>query len=298
MFLLKSNRLRVEISEPGECPNNNFRFDRAGFISEVVLDGDRHFCANEPKNLAHPSTGGRGLCCEYTADYSGEVNDGEYYPKFGIGLIKKDGPYCFYTRYPDVKEFPVSFSHDETSAEFVTDPIVCLGYGLKSRKKISAEENRLTVEVVLENVGEKEIVTEEYCHNFLSIDGMAVSPDYRLDLPTVAGLGGREIPNQYPGPCNFLADGNGIALKRCETAVSLSSIPLDGMEETGEFVWRLIHKGAKAMVVGRDFITPSKLTLWSADHIISPEIFHTVSVKPGGSVSWKRCMAFESVVQK
>ncbi len=40
----------------GEDRRPGVRFDRAGFITEVAHE--RPFCANEPKNLAHPSTGG------------------------------------------------------------------------------------------------------------------------------------------------------------------------------------------------------------------------------------------------
>ncbi|MGT2910485.1 hypothetical protein ACVR1I_02080 [Streptococcus cameli] len=53
MILLSNERLRVEIAEPGERPNDTLRFDRAGFISDVTLDGDTHFGANEPMNLRH-----------------------------------------------------------------------------------------------------------------------------------------------------------------------------------------------------------------------------------------------------
>lgn len=103
MILLENDRLRVEISEPGDNPNQTVRFDRAGFISDVTLDGAYHFGANEPSNLAHPSTGGRGFCCEYKANYSGEVEDGEYFPKLGVGLIRREGPYKFFGKYKDIQ---------------------------------------------------------------------------------------------------------------------------------------------------------------------------------------------------
>ena len=59
MLTLQNDRLRVEIAEPGEAPNTGFRFDRAGFIADVVLDGAHSFCTSEPLNLIHPSSGGR-----------------------------------------------------------------------------------------------------------------------------------------------------------------------------------------------------------------------------------------------
>ena len=40
-ILLRSDRLKVEIAEPGLFPNVTTRFDRAGFVTQVTLDG-RH----------------------------------------------------------------------------------------------------------------------------------------------------------------------------------------------------------------------------------------------------------------
>ena len=73
MFTLESSRLRLEIAEPGERPNTGFRFDRAGFIADVILDGGMHFGAAEPRNLIHPCSGGRGFCSEYRFDCSNEA---------------------------------------------------------------------------------------------------------------------------------------------------------------------------------------------------------------------------------
>ena len=295
MFLLENKRLRVEISEPGDTPNDGCRFDRAAFISDVTLDGAVHFCANEPKNLSHPSSGGRGLCCEYNANYSEEVEDGEYYPKLGVGLIKKNGPYHFYDRYPDVKEFPVTVTHDGATATFVTEPIPCLGYAVKVTKEVEVSGTTIRLKTTLENVGEKEIVTKEYCHNFLSVDGMAISPDYALDFPLLIHLEQGALENHYPNPCNLYIEGTAVRFERAETAVSMTDLPLwPKMREP--FTWKLSHAGAKASVEGADFITPTGVRVWAVDHIISPEIFHVVTVKSGESVSWKRSWTFETRV--
>lgn len=58
MIILKTDRLMAMIAEPGVAPNNNFRFSRAGAVTQVVLDGSYYFCASEPHHLAHPSSGG------------------------------------------------------------------------------------------------------------------------------------------------------------------------------------------------------------------------------------------------
>ena len=108
MIFLDNKTLRVEIAEPGEHPNDGVRFDRAGFITEVVLNNEIHFCGNENKNNRHKTTHGRGLCCEFKLDASSEAKIGERYPKIGVGLIlkEKEGRYAFTEDY-DIEYFPV-----------------------------------------------------------------------------------------------------------------------------------------------------------------------------------------------
>ena len=102
MLKISSARLEIKIPLPGESPNDTCRFDRSGFISSIVLDGKHSFCATEPTNLAHPSSGGVGLCNEFKFDIAcDEANIGEMFPKFGIGLFVKpdEKPFCFFQKY-------------------------------------------------------------------------------------------------------------------------------------------------------------------------------------------------------
>ena len=291
MILLENDRLRVEISEPGENPNQTVRFDRAGFISEVTLDGAYHFGANEPSNLAHPSTGGRGFCCEYKANYSGEVGDGEYFPKLGVGLIRREGPYKFFGKYKDIQYFPVSVTSSRTEAVFVTEPAECLGVAMRQTKRVSIDGNTMTVDVTVENTGSRPIETQEYCHNFISVDGMGISPEYRVEFPLLSlEEGVRE--NEYPTPCNYYAKGSTISYLRTEREVSLCKIPLTGYKGQKPFTYTVAHSGAKARVEGCDDVVCNDIILWSTDHIISPEIIQKIMVQPGEKFSWKRSWTF------
>lgn len=297
MIYLTNDRLRVEISEPGERPNDTQRFDRAGYISNVVLDGDTHFGANEPMNLRHPSSGGRGLCCEFSADFSQGVGIGEAFPKLGVGLITQDSElgYQFAHTYDKVEPYPVSYTHTDTTAEFSTAALPCRGIAATVRKKISIEGNMLILEGEITNVGEQVIETEEYCHNFLSIDGMAISPDYRLELPDMPDLGTERLEG-WGGydHNNFIADGRAIRFEKCETDVSLSLLSTDGIAEQETFTWKLLHQGAKASVTGIDSVKPTNLLLWATDHIVSPEIIQTIRIAPGESHQWTRRWVFEA----
>lgn len=292
MIYLTSDVLRVEISEPGKQPNDRTRFARAGFISDVTVNGSHHFCASEPRNLSHPSSGGRGLCCEYKADYSSEVEEGKYYPKLGVGLIRKDGPYDFAATYQDVIFFPVSMTAEAGKCTFITHPLPCMGYAAEEVRIIEVKGNSVYMKCTLKNVGEKPLITEEYCHNFLSIDGMAISPDYRLDIPALHFGKGR-LENKYPTPCNFVMDGTGILLERAELAVSLADLPMENYDGERPLRWSLSHKGARGRVSGSDDIPVDSVTLWATDHLISPEILQRISLLPGEKATWSREWTFE-----
>ncbi|GAB5409344.1 MAG: hypothetical protein BalsKO_17090 [Balneolaceae bacterium] len=57
------------------------------------------------------------------------------------------------------------------------------GYTYILFKKIELLENGFLVSYTLENTGEKDIITDEYTHNFLSINNQPVSPNYALSFP-------------------------------------------------------------------------------------------------------------------
>lgn len=296
MFTLKSDRLRVEISEPQEKPNDRFRFDQAAYISDVILDGGMHFGASEPRNLAHPSSGGRGFCSEFRFDVSKEAEIGEYFPKFGVGLIRKEETekYSFHKAYKDVKRFQVEIRHDEKKAVFITDPEPCLGYAMKSTRIVTVEGNCMILVTEAENTGEKEIQMQEFCHNFISIDGMAVGSDYRLDMPRIPDLGRERLNNRRGFSGVMRGAGKGITF--CEFTAIDTDFAVDGADIEPEvpFNWKMTHLGARAYVEGADYFVPQKVAVWGVDHILSPEIVHGFVLKPGERHQWKRSWRFDT----
>lgn len=295
MITLQSGRLRVELADPGEAPNTKFRFDRAGYITEIILDGSVRFCASEPHNLRHPHSGGRGLCSEYRFDASGEAAPGEYFPKFGVGLIRKEQeePYLFHKSYKEVRPFPVEVRAENDTAVYITRPVSCLGYAIAAEKRITVSGSELTMEIKMTNTGEKSVDIQEYCHNFISIDGMAAGSDYRLDMPGIGDLGDRRLTDRRGAPSGLRGCGKGITF--CEPALTATdfAVVTDQISHDVPFLWRLSHKGAMAYVEGEESFTPSQINIWAMDHMMCPEVFHSFSLKPGEIHSWKRKWRFE-----
>jgi hypothetical protein len=297
MFTLISPRLRVELPVPGEAPNTSLRFDRAGYIADVILDGGHHFCASEPLNLAHPSSGGRGLCNEWVCDVSAEAEIGEYFPKFGVGLIRKeeDFKYVFHRPYRDVVPFPVTFTHTEDTATFVTQPVPCLGYALQSTKTIIVKDNTITMTICAENVGEKPLSIKEFCHNFISIDGMALGSDYHLSLPSIPDQGDQRMNNRSGQSGSFRGEGHGLTF--CEFSPIATDVAFDPAElaRSDVFCWKLRHDGAKMWVQAEDFYQPAKFCVWAVDHIVAPEVSIGFTLQPGQSQQWTRRWTFDTM---
>jgi len=296
MITLKSNRLRVEIAESGEAPNTTCRFDRTGFITDIILDGSTWFCASEPKNLIHPSSGGRGLCNEYQCDVSQEAQIGEYFPKFGIGLIQKedDEKYIFHRQYSNVKPFSVNVRAAPDSVIFNTQPEPCLGYALSCGKTITVRDNYLQMDVEVKNTGSKDIEISEYCHNFLSIAGMAIGPDYSLEFPALRQKSAdkKALSGRRGELLSIIGDGRNFIFSEFNAKASLFPVDVSDAAPGSPFSWRLSNRAAKASVEETDDFIPANVSVWAVDHIVSPEIFYHFSVKPGESKKWTRRWKF------
>ncbi len=290
MFLLNSERLRVEIAHPGEAPNTTTRFDRAGFITEVVLDGAHRFCASEPNNLSHPSSGGRGICCEYIFDPSEEAAVGDFFPKLGVGLLEKpsEAPYSISTRY-EARPYPIHMQITENRAVFTTEPMSCLGYAVSQIKTVAVEGNELSISVCLTNTGERSLECREYCHNFLTINGMALGPDYRVDFDCAGDLGEGVLDGALS------LSGKSVVVTRYDPVAALGRIPADKLIPGGPFKWTMSNTAARANISVRDEIDLCDLVVWAADHMLSVESFHRLSLRPGESGAWRRTWRFDSL---
>lgn len=293
---LKSDKLRVELTSPGTPPNDYFRFDRTGFISEVTLYDGTRFCASEPRNLKHPSSNGRGFCSCYRFDTSMEVAKGAYFPILGVGLLKKpdEDKYSQFLRYDDgFIPFQIQRKFTEDTAEYEVLPLPCNGYAVHEYRTIAVKGDMITNRVRLENVGSKPMEIVEYCHNFISIGGMAVGPDYTIDFPQINDLSGTQQKDAERGTeTNFLTNGKGFRMKQYEPGDFSVAISDYSFYKGEPFVWRVSNRAAGAYVEGRDTINLKRVKIWTCDHMVCPEIYQHISIQPGESWEWSRELRF------
>jgi len=289
-IVIQSDRLRVEIAEPGIPPNTTTRFDRAGFVTQVTLDQTHRFCSREPDNLSHPSSGGYGLCSEFRSlEPALEAPMGAQFPKFGIGLLTKtlEGRYVFHHKYP-CEPFAVSVEATASTVTFDTAPKECLGYAAHLTKVLSVAGNELTMTMTFENVGTRPIAFDEYCHNFITLDYLPIGPEYFLHMPVVNQDG--KLAKTGVALCG---KGHGVGFRCYSNEPSL--LDIDRSEILGEapFTWRLTHEKTPASISETVSVLPTRVIVWAIDHIISPEVVCHFEVAPGERVTWARRWTFE-----
>ncbi|MDQ2086790.1 hypothetical protein RBH29_10175 [Herbivorax sp. ANBcel31] len=283
-IILNNERLKVEIDYPG----NNYkgsRFDWTGFITEILLDDKYSFCTKESL-VSGKGSGGIGLCNEFgihtPLGYT-SAKPKEKFPKLGIGLLTRsdESDYFFFDKY-EVSPFNFIISKKSDSITFITEPSECNGYAVKMTKKISIKDNFLVIDYLLENTGSKEIITEEYCHNFISINKNPVGSGYMLNFPYDINI--KEVPE---------------VLTFNENKISLNKNPkkdfhcnIEGFNAVDNHYWELVFEPLKTGVREHSNFPVKSVALWGNTHVISPEVFIDVNIKPGKTQKWTRKYEF------
>jgi hypothetical protein len=285
---LKSERLQVEISEPGSIYQGT-RFDWTGFITQVTLDGVHTFCVPESLEPGK-GCGGIGLCNEFGIDQPvgfQEAKPGDLFPKLGIGLLRKpdNEDYSFGRNYEIAQRFPIQVENNSIQAKFICQPVDCNGYSAQLIKTVRVWGTNLEILYELENTGQKTLSTNEYVHNFVGINQEPIEPDYRL---------------QFPAPIH-------IDEKAC---VSLENLNIQGSTvyfrgplpslylRTQDFFfsslpqWKLILQSQKIGLQEIDDFKPCRVAVWGTFHVLSPEIFVEIALPPGQSQKWTRHFKF------
>lgn len=287
MIKIKNKQLEVEIAEIGELYNGS-RFDQTSFITQVTLDGKHTFCGAESP-IEGMGSGGRGLCGEFgiieTIGYD-DAKPGEMFPKIGVGLLKRPDytPYSFSTNY-EVDPFDIECIPSNESVSFVIQPKECRGYAMRLSKTLTISDNRLEINYVLTNSGSKALHTDEYCHNFLSINSQTINADYLLTT---------SLPPPLKNTPEILhPDGNKISWSgKPKTTFYF----LDDQVPTGTPAqWTLSHTPSGVGVRETSNFPLSKFALWGTQHVVSPETFFRIDLQPGEETTWRRVYEFLNI---
>lgn len=283
-YVLKNERLSIGMFLGGNYYKKS-RFDWMGMITEVTLDGKDRFCTKESL-IEGKGTEGRGLYNEFGIEepvgYE-EAVVGEYFPKIGIGLLKKEdnNPYDFFRDYL-IDKFESEVDVKKDCITFTCNPKEVNGYSIKYVKKISIKNDELIIEYSLKNLGTKVIETTEYCHNFISINDNPIGSDYTIKFSYPV-----KIDNK---PKVFNINKNEITIN--QDVKDVFYCRLKEFSTDKEQYFELIHKPSGVGFRESSYFNIERVAIWGMPHVISPEIFNKIKINPGEIQEWKRVYRF------
>jgi hypothetical protein len=283
--------LQVELGLPGEV-YRGARFDWTGFITRVTLDGTHTFCVPESYQ-AGTGTGGIGLCNEFGIDQPvgyGEARPGEFFPKLGIGLLRRldESPYSFACPYEVARPFPVDLEHGVDWARVIVEPVECQGYAVRLVKTFQVAENRLEISYSLANTGLRPVVTHEYVHNFIGIDQQPLGPGYLLRFPYPVVVD----PQMTSGLDSLTLAGHDVHFSAAAGQGLYFRAQPAGRSEQPQ--WEMWLQASGVGVREYDDFAPLRVAVWGTAHVLSPEIFVPIDLPPGTSQTWRRRFEFLS----
>lgn len=210
-----------------------------------------------------------------------EAKAGGTFIRIGVGVVRKpDEPaYQNFKTYEildpgqwDVKveKSRIRFTHVLKGPD---------GYAYRYTKWIALEKgkSRMRIEHTLENIGRKQIQTQQYNHNFFVMDGQPTGPESVVQFPF-------ELRQTRAFP-NGLAEARG---KEIRYTAELEK----GQSTYGEFAGaapydiRMENRKAKAGVRITGDVPIAKLVYWSIRTTFCPEPYIDLTVDPGKKTRW------------
>lgn len=283
--MLKNDKLEIQIDLPMENYKSS-RFDWTGKIVSVKYK-DILVSGIEKMDSEDLNTIGRGFYNEFgiwTPLGFDEAKEGEYFHKIGVGLLKKkENDYIFNKEYEIVPaSFKVTTETNKVKIECQSHDVK--GYSYILNKEIELNESVFIIRYHLQNTGEKTIKTDEYNHNFIAINEDLIGSDYILKFPFELD------PESFNGAVN----------PEGKIEFSQNKFVFNGTPEEQFFFgnlsggnkvdasWELINTKTKIGISEIGDFETSKINLWGWSHVICPEVFFDINIKPGQSVEWSR----------
>lgn len=263
MIKIGNERLRLEILEP-YTEYENVRFDHMGFIRQVYLDGNPILADYYEDKFV-----GAGLCNEFGIINAVGYAPGEYFPKIGVGVLKGDNEPA-YNFMRDYQGTPFDYEMEEgcDAVTFKAQPKACNGYAFSYEKTIRVTESDIEIAYTLTNQGEKEIVTDEYAHNFIP-----VSKPYQIRTPVEDSV-----------DTHLVAKDGSIAITPPYTPPTMNRYT-PKTEDT--FFWELENDQGIVISETAGFV-PDGFAVWGSENLIAPEISCKICIKPGETQRWSR----------
>ena len=283
--ILKNNHLELHIDAPTENYSCT-RFDWTGKISQLKFQ-NIPLTTIENTDLINTACFGKGFYNEFGIDTPlgfHETAIGGWFHKIGIGLLKKENEqYLFHKKYA-VKPAKFSVSTEANAVIIHCTSEAFNGYSYKLTKEIKLYSSSFTIKYTLHNTGEKEIVTDEYVHNFMATDNALKGKEYALEFPF------KLEPPLFDETVNteqkVTIGNNRITFKETPKEQFFFSNLSGGKLENA--AWTLLNSNTKIGIQETGNFQTNKMNVWGWGHVISPELFFKINIKAGKALEWTR----------
>lgn len=291
---LKNDNLCLELNKPGKVYQGS-RFDWTGQIVQITYLGKHTFCTKELKDEKFYKTQGQGLYNEFGIDMPvgyDACRPCDQFPKIGVGLLTKkyDIPYDFFNPY-QIDPFQFTYTKTLSNIIFRCQSNSYGDYAFGLEKVIKLDKSSFSISYTLKNTGKKVILTNEYVHNFLSINNRPIDGKYKLFFSF------QLYPNRFE---NYLNPNDVVQFSK--SSLTWKSVPKSAFffsklntDYRGSASWLLVQVQDKVAIRESVNFKIQKMNLWGEAHVVSPEIFALIHVRPGKSYSWKRKYEFFTV---
>ena len=283
--ILKNKNLEVHIDTPFE--NYKFsRFDWTGKIVKVKFQNIQ-LSSVERTNCENEHLFGKGFYNEFGIDTAlgfDETDIGGWFHKIGVGLLKKDNTQYLFSENYEIKPADFKIISEPNRLLISCRSEAVNGYAYLLKKEIELHDSSFTIKYYLQNTGDKDIITNEYVHNFMAINNDLIGSNYQLKFPFLIKP---ELFGESVNPeLNVIIGPNDIKFNNQPNEQFFFSNLAGSANVNAE--WELTNLESNIGISETGSFQTNKVNLWGWKHVISPELFFKIFIKPGESSEWSR----------
>lgn len=265
------------------------RFDWSGIIYSLVYKGHGYFGEWRP---VHNPTG--------SSDITGPVNGylkpglgyetadvGDEFVRIGVGAIKKiqESEYNPFKTYEihNFGEWQTRSGKDWIEYTHTLQTQSGWSYVYKKHIQLTSSPAGFVISYSLKNLGDKTIETDQFNHNFFTIDGQTPGPGFYVEFPFHCKSVRRLANNRK----SIVETSKNRLIFLEEVSERDVWMQLDGFgnfEKDNQFEVVNRKTGAGVKVVGSQPLY--QLIFWANSKALSPETFVWLKVPPGEEMMW------------
>src|SRR5581483_7128613 len=180
-------KLTIDLPDPTTGYYRGTRFDWSGVVATAEVGGHTVFGYWKPTHDPGNHDDIPGTAEEFGHDEPLGYADapvGGTFVKIGVGELVKpaEAKYRFAYRYTIAKPGTWQVTTGDKAVEFRQE-LTHGGYGYRYVKRVELAPGGFVIRRTLTNTGSKRIDTDDYVHNFMTVDGDPVGPNYALRFP-------------------------------------------------------------------------------------------------------------------